>query len=85
MISFLSILYKKPKKDSTTGEEVPRSQVVVFIVMASQEYHKLFQNANEGQEEGQIEGNLPEWMKKENLTVLYNGPVSIVQIGTYVA
>ena len=70
---------EKPKKDSTTGGEkiVPRSQVVVVIVMASQEYHKLFQNANEGQEEGQIQGNLPEWMNQEKMTVIYNGPVSI--------
>lgn len=56
---------------------MPRSQVVVVTVMASQEFHKLFQNATEGQEEGQIQGNLPEWMEKEKMTVIYNGPVSI--------
>ena len=82
MISFLSFLYKKPKKDREDRDSATQSSSGCHSVMASQEFHKLFQNANEGQEEGQIEGNLPEWMKKENLTVLYNGPVSIVQIGT---
>ena len=58
---------------------MPRSQieVVIALQMASQEFHKLFQNASEGQEEGQIQGNLPEWMNTDNLIVIYNGPVSI--------
>ena len=77
MISFLSFLYKKPKKDREDRDSATQSNSGCHSVMASQEFHKLFQNANEGQEEGQIQGNLPEWMEKEKMTVIYNGPVSI--------
>ena len=77
MISFLSTLYKKPKKDREDRDSATQSSSGCHSVMASQEFHKLFQNANEGQEEGQIQGNLPEWMEKEKMTVIYNGPVSI--------
>ena len=77
MISFLSFLYKKPKKDREGRDSATQSSSGCHSVMASQEFHKLFQNANEGQEEGQIQGNLPEWMEKEKMTVIYNGPVSI--------
>ena len=77
MILFLSTLYKKPKKDREDRDSATQSSSGCHSVMASQEFHKLFQNANEGQEEGQIQGNLPEWMEKEKMTVIYNGPVSI--------
>lgn len=40
-------------------------------------FHKLFQNSTEGDETSNISGNLPDWFLKENIQVLYNGPVGI--------
>lgn len=41
------------------------------------QFHKLFQNSNEGDETSNISGNLPDWFLKENVQILYNGPVGI--------